>query len=59
MEMKPTFPEAFYDYALLMEALGDKTAALEALDKALYCKVSFLSDITREKIENKLAELSV
>ncbi len=58
MQMKPTFPEAYYDYALLMEALGERNEALEALDKALYCKVSFLSDITREIIENKIAELS-
>ena len=59
IEMKPTFPEAYYDYALLMEALGERNEALEALDKALYCMVSFVSDFTRAKIEQKLAELSV
>lgn len=50
----PTFPEAYYDYALLLEKLGRKEEAVQNIEKALQYKTSYLSDLTKEQIEEKL-----
>lgn len=57
LDQKPTFPEAFYNYALLFIELGQKDKALEMLGKAQNAKFSYLSDITPEMISAKLAEV--
>jgi tetratricopeptide (TPR) repeat protein len=55
---KPTFPEAYYDYALLLEKLDRKDEAIQNIKKALEYRTSYLSDVTKEQIEEKLASLS-
>jgi tetratricopeptide (TPR) repeat protein len=57
MSFSPGFPEAFYDYALVLEKLGNKEKCIENLKKALLLKPNFLSVITSEQIEAKLGEL--
>ncbi|QNU68715.1 tetratricopeptide repeat protein [Ruminiclostridium herbifermentans] len=57
MALNPKFPEAFYDYALLFEKMGDKEKCVEYLKKAMQYKTNFLSAITSEDIENKLKEM--
>ncbi len=54
----PTFPEPYYNYALVLDKLGDREKALETMKKALDCKFSYLSTITKEDVEAKIIELS-
>ncbi len=54
----PTFPEPYYNYALLLEKLGNREKALETMKKALDCKFSYLGTITKEDVEAKIKELS-
>jgi tetratricopeptide (TPR) repeat protein len=58
MALDPKFPEAFYDYALVYEKLGDKEKCIEYLKKAMLYKPNFLSAITAEDIENKQRKLA-
>lgn len=53
----PTFPEAWYNYALVLLKLGHNEKAAEMLKKALNSKFSYLSDITRDMVETKLNEV--
>lgn len=55
MNLNPKFPEAFYDYALVLEKLGDREKCLEKLRNALVYKPNYLSALTAEQIEQKLA----
>lgn len=55
--MSPTFPEAYYNYGLVLEALGRRGDALDQMKKALEYPVSLLSTVTREEIEGKIAGL--
>lgn len=57
ISLNPKFPEAFYDYALVLEKLGDKEKCIEMLKNARLHKINYLSAITEEDIDNKLAEL--
>lgn len=57
LSLKPTFPEAYYDYALVCEKLGDIDKSIQLLKKAQEYRVNFLSAITKEDIEKKLAAL--
>lgn len=57
LAQNPTFPEAYYNYSLLLIEQGQTDKAVEMLNKALGCKFSFLSDISKEKITVKLEEL--
>ncbi len=57
MTLNPTFPEAYYDYALVYEKLGDKEKCVEKLKNAQLYKPNYLSSITTEQIEAKLAEV--
>lgn len=57
MTLNPKFPEAFYDYALVFEKLGNKEKCIEKLRNALLYKPNFLSAITIEDIESKLEEI--
>lgn len=57
MALNPKFPEAFYDYALVLEKMGDTEKCIEYLNKAMQFKPNYLSAITAEDIENKLNEM--
>lgn len=56
---EPTFPEAYYNYGLVLLKLDMKNNALEQFKKALNYKFSFVSTITKEEIEQKIKELEV
>ncbi|WP_313127496.1 tetratricopeptide repeat protein, partial [Proteiniclasticum ruminis] len=51
------FPEAHYYYGQILQKKGDYLGAHDALKRALRLKMSFLSIITREDIEEKLLAL--
>lgn len=53
----PNFPEAYYNYGLVLEALGRREEALEKIKQSLDYPLSFLSTVTREEIEGKIREL--
>lgn len=57
MALNPKFPEAYYDFALVYEKLGNTEKCIEKLRNALVYKTNFLSAITTEQIEAKLAEV--
>jgi len=57
MSLNPKFPEAYYDYALLLEKMGDKDKSIEMLKNALLYKTNNLSVITTEEIEKKLQQI--
>ena len=52
----PSFPEAYYNYGLLLMDTDQLEKACEMLKKAMNYKHSFLSTIKREDIEKKLEE---
>lgn len=57
MSKKPTFPEAYYTYGLVLLEKNKKEEALEFIKKSLNYSTSFLSTLTKEEIENKVIEL--
>lgn len=58
LAQKPKFPEAYYDYALVLEKLGDKEKAVAMLKDAQQHKINYLSAVTKEHIETKLEQLT-
>jgi tetratricopeptide (TPR) repeat protein len=54
----PTFPEAYYNYGLLLEATANYDEALTNFRRALNYKLSFLSTVTKEEIQGKVKELT-
>lgn len=58
LEKKPSFPEPYFNYGLLLEKLGEREKATASIKKALDCKFSYLSSITREDVEAKYHELA-
>ncbi len=58
LAQKPKFPEAYYDYALVLEKLGDKEKAIAMLKDAQQHKINYLSAVTNEHIETKLEQLN-
>jgi len=58
MNSSPTFPEAYYNYGLLLDKLGDREKAAEMMKKALSLKFTALSTVSREKIEEDLARIT-
>ena len=52
LEMKPTFPEAYYGYACLLAELGDTERSVEMARRALEASFSFLSMVTRRDIND-------
>ncbi len=54
----PTFPEAYYNYGLVLLARGLPEKALEYMKKALNYEFSYLSAVTREEIQSKIEEVS-
>jgi len=57
MENSPSFPSAYYYYALALIKKNRLEEALHNLNKALDCKFTFLSVIKREDIEEKISEV--
>lgn len=57
MESNPKFPDAYYNYALVLKAKKEYPKALETVRKALDYQLSFLSTITKEQIDNLIGEL--
>lgn len=58
VEKAPTFPEPYYNYGLLLETLGETEKSLEMMKKALGCRFSNLSSISRETVESKIQIIS-
>ena len=56
-EKYPQFVEAFYHSALLELKKGNKTAAMEFLDKTADCRRSMLTTVSEEDIENLRKEI--
>ena len=54
----PAFPEAYFNYSLVLEKLGKLEQALEMAEKALNYKLTFLSTISRDDIEEKIKEIT-
>ena len=57
MEKEPTFIEAYYNFALVLEKLGENKKAIESLKKALEIDEKFLSCITHKQVEELLNRL--
>ena len=56
LSKNPSFPEAYYNYGLLLLDVNQTEKAVEMMEKALDYKLSFLSTIKKEDIEQKLEE---
>jgi tetratricopeptide (TPR) repeat protein len=57
MESNPTFPDAYYNYALVLKSKNEFSKALEIAKKALNYELSFLSTINKSQIDNLINEL--
>ena len=57
MTKKPNFPEAYYNYALVLQKKGDYTNAFEALCKAVKCPFNNLSTVSKEEVCSLLNEM--
>ncbi|WP_298845369.1 tetratricopeptide repeat protein [Clostridium sp.] len=53
---KPNFPSAYYYYALTLIKINKNEDALQNLKQALKCNFTFLSTISKEKIEATITE---
>ena len=57
IKREPRFPEAYYNFALVLIAEGDRIRAKEMLEKALAKSFHKLTTVSKEEIENKLDQL--
>lgn len=57
MKLNPKFPEAYYNYSLLLKKLDRLDEALKFVKKANNHKISFLSNLTKTDIEKQLKEI--
>ena len=57
MLKEPKFPEAYYNYALVLLEEGDKDRAKEMLEKALTKPFHNLTTVTKEEIINKSEQI--
>lgn len=57
IDKEPSFPEAYYNYALVLLKAGDKDRAREMLTAALTKKYHNLTTITKEDVQNVLDQL--
>lgn len=55
--LNPTFPEAYYNYGLVLAEKGELEKALENIRNALNYNISFLSTVTKEEILSKIDEI--
>ena len=58
-KLGPTYPEAWYNIALFFEKTKEYEKAIKALNSALNCKFSFLSNVTKDQVETKLKNFSM
>lgn len=57
MKLNPQFPEAHYNYSLLLKELGRFDEALDYMKKANSYNLSFLSNLTKEDTQKQLKEI--
>ncbi|MCX7921158.1 MAG: tetratricopeptide repeat protein [Clostridia bacterium] len=57
MEANPAFPEAYYNYGLVLLRRNESQKALDSFKKALKYQVSFLNTVTSEEIQQRIKEL--
>jgi tetratricopeptide (TPR) repeat protein len=57
MSKKPAFPSAYYNFALTLLKKDKIEEALENLKKAINCKFTFLSEISKSEVESKIKEV--
>jgi len=57
MDSNPSFPEAYYNYALVLKEKNEIEKALETARKSLNYSLSFLSTIVKEDIDNLIKDL--
>lgn len=55
---EPKFPEAYYNYACVLEKTGEKTKAKDMLESALKQEFSGVTTIRKEQVEEMLARLN-
>lgn len=55
-EKSPKFPEAYYNYGIALLKKGENKEAIEIMKKSLLYNFSFISTVSKETVENKLAE---
>ena len=56
-KQNPSFPEAYYNYAIFLNAEGDYQRAYEYAVKAKEYELSYLSTITEDQINRLTTEL--
>lgn len=59
LETEPSIPEPYYFYGLILESEGNLEGALEHLDKALTKKEAYLSELNKDMIRDKIAEIKI
>ncbi|SHE35837.1 tetratricopeptide repeat protein [Clostridium fallax] len=57
MPLKPTYPEAYYNYGIVLKKLGKIEEAKEKFKEALECKFTYITFISKEDVEKELEEL--
>ncbi len=57
MELNPKFPEAHYNYGLVLIKKDKIDEALNSMEKALEYEISFLNTVTKEDIQAKIKEV--
>lgn len=57
ISLNPAFPEAYYNYGLVLLAQDCVQMALETMKKSLNYKFSFLSTVTKAEVEAKIADV--
>lgn len=57
MSKEPNFPEAYYNFALVLLKEGEKEEARKMLDKALTKPFHNLTTVTKEEVETKLVKI--
>ncbi len=57
IDNEPSFPEAYYHFALVLIEKSENDQALEMLNKALGYKESFLSEVSHALINKKIEEI--
>lgn len=55
-EKSPKFPEAYYNYGLVLLEKGEEKEAVNIMKKALLYPFSLISTVSKETVENKIAE---
>ena len=59
MEKEPKFPEAYYNFGLVLLEEGDKVRAKTMFEEALTKPFHNLTTVTKEEIETKLASCNI